>query len=554
MKTYLHYFLVRNLSGKLTDYTRGAVGRRNPFRAGGLEESFKGTENNESLGPMQTAFDISRIISNGTYGGLKAWLSNEKGLLKAPPGIASKVGITPEHIYSKEEIADVIRELKMSYDDYSESKISAANHSNAPTHETVNENRSNETSFNPQQPIIGGLWVDNFDDDSLFGGTSSEEDVDSEESSERSDQSSSDESSVKAFEKTEIPTLNLTSEDDMDTEVDLMLDILAEPKDAMSSRLPIKVFGQGKGETGRSRKSWCNTDSLDISDFHSLVPNPAIEYPFELDEFQKQAVARLEKSECIFVAAHTSAGKTVCAEYAIALARKHCTRAIYTSPIKALSNQKYRDFKVKFEDVGLITGDIQISPDSSCLIMTTEILRSMLYRGADLVRDIEWVIFDEVHYINDSERGVVWEEVIIMLPSFVNLIFLSATTPNTIEFSEWIGRTKKRVVNVIRTDYRPIPLSHNLFAGLKLHKILEGSSSFIVGGYASARKALLSTKNKTADKKGLPPPSRASGSRDMSWQQMGNKQNWNSLVKFLEREALQPTVVFSFSKKVTNFI
>ena len=106
---------------------------------------------------------------------------------------------------------------------------------------------------------------------------------------------------------------------------------------------------------------------------------------------------------------------------------KHCTRAIYTSPIKALSNQKYRDFRLKFgEDVGLITGDMQVGADGSCLVMTTEILRSMLYRGADLIRDIEWVIFDEVHYINDSERGVVWEEVIIMLPDYVNLIFLSA--------------------------------------------------------------------------------------------------------------------------------
>jgi len=82
------------------------------------------------------------------------------------------------------------------------------------------------------------------------------------------------------------------------------------------------------------------------------------------------------------------------------------------------------------------------------LIMTTEILRSMLYRGADLIRDIEWVIFDEVHYINDSERGVVWEEVIIMLPEYVNMIFLSATTPNTIEFSEWIGRTKRPNANL----------------------------------------------------------------------------------------------------------
>jgi len=115
------------------------------------------------------------------------------------------------------------------------------------------------------------------------------------------------------------------------------------------------------------------------------------------------------------------------------------TRAIYTSPIKALSNQKFRDFKEVFEDVGLITGDVQVAPESNCLVVTTEILRSMLYKGADLIRDVEWVIFDEVHYINDLERGVVWEEVIIMLPSHVNMIFLSATVPNVIPFVDWVG-------------------------------------------------------------------------------------------------------------------
>ena len=120
----------------------------------------------------------------------------------------------------------------------------------------------------------------------------------------------------------------------------------------------------------------------------------------------------------MFVAAHTSAGKTVVAEYAIAMAHRNMTKCIYTSPIKALSNQKFRDFKETFKDidVGLITGDVQINPEANCLIMTTEILRSMLYRGADLIRDVEFVIFDEVHYVNDIDRGVVWEEVIIMLP------------------------------------------------------------------------------------------------------------------------------------------
>ena len=115
-------------------------------------------------------------------------------------------------------------------------------------------------------------------------------------------------------------------------------------------------------------------------------------------------------------------GKTVVAEYAIALPQKHMTRTIYTSPIKALSNQKFRDFKETFNDVGLVTGDIQINPTATCLIMTTEILRSMLYNGSDIIRDLEWVIFDEVHYINDAERGVVWEEVLILLPDHVNMV------------------------------------------------------------------------------------------------------------------------------------
>ena len=138
---------------------------------------------------------------------------------------------------------------------------------------------------------------------------------------------------------------------------------------------------------------------------------PAKTYKFTLDPFQSQAVLCIENDQSVLVAAHTSAGKTVVAEYAIALSQKHMTRTIYTSPIKALSNQKFRDFKETFNDVGLVTGDIQINPTATCLIMTTEILRSMLYNGSDIIRDLEWVIFDEVHYINDAERGVVWEEV-----------------------------------------------------------------------------------------------------------------------------------------------
>lgn len=146
--------------------------------------------------------------------------------------------------------------------------------------------------------------------------------------------------------------------------------------------------------------------------------------------------------------------------------------------------------------------------------------------------------------------GVVWEEVIIMLPSYVNLVFLSATTPNMIEFSEWIGRTKQRPVHVIKTDYRPVPLSHYLWAGAKLHKILEGKGSFIEAGYASAAESLLpkSAKNPNkskAEQKGRPP----TGSKQLMWQAPGSKHNWMSLVRFLEKEEMMPSLIFSFSKK-----
>lgn len=175
--------------------------------------------------------------------------------------------------------------------------------------------------------------------------------------------------------------------------------------DALPEKVNFTVTAKAEKPRNEDRKHWAVQIDMTkpFTNFHDVVPNMAMKYPFELDTFQKHAVYHLENGNSVFVAAHTSAGKTVVAEYAIALAAKHMTRAIYTSPIKALSNQKFRDFKDTFEDVGLLTGDVQIKPEASCLIMTTEILRSMLYRGADLIRDVEWVIFDEVHYINDAE-------------------------------------------------------------------------------------------------------------------------------------------------------
>ena len=272
----------------------------------------------------------------------------------------------------------------------------------------------------------------------------------------------------------------------------------SESEDDIDSLLPVEfpaLMPHGPLASSRAKRGgheWAHMVDVnrDITNFRELVPDMAREWPFELDTFQKEAVYHLENGDSVFVAAHTSAGKTVVAEYAIALAAKHMTKAIYTSPIKALSNQKFRDFRNEFEDVGILTGDVQIRPEASCLIMTTEILRSMLYRGADLIRDVEYVIFDEVHYVNDLERGVVWEEVIIMLPEHVSLILLSATVPNTYEFASWVGRTKKKNIFVISTPKRPVPLEHYLWANKGLHKIVNAEKKFLEKGWKDANDAL----------------------------------------------------------------
>ncbi|KAL5639152.1 hypothetical protein ACGC1H_006609 [Rhizoctonia solani] len=348
-----------------------------------------------------------------------------------------------------------------------------------------------------------------------------------------------------------------------------------------------------------AKREWAHVVNVDkpFNNFHELVPDMAHKYPFELDTFQKEAVYHLEMGDSVFVAAHTSAGKTVVAEYAIGLAAKHMTRTIYTSPIKALSNQKYRDFKTTYgsANVGILTGDVQINPEANCLVMTTEILRSMLYKGADLIRDVEFVVFDEVHYVNDAERGVVWEEVIIMLPDHVNIILLSATVPNTKEFAEWVGRTKKKDIYVISTPKRPVPLEHYLYAGREMYKIVDASGKWLGNGYKDAGEALRRKQDKEREAAGLapvqrvgarggrgaaaqqpqrgrgggggggrggppqrgggqrggPPASRGShmGSTGPRSHQQQDKNLWVHLVGHLKKKSLLPVVIFTLSKK-----
>ncbi|CAE7663932.1 SKI2 [Symbiodinium necroappetens] len=211
-----------------------------------------------------------------------------------------------------------------------------------------------------------------------------------------------------------------------------------QSEDLAASAAASAASASKAAKTRPRAREWAHEDDWDVSGFQAEVPEPALHFPFELDpRFQKRAVRRVERSEHVMVAAHTSAGKTawssedseVVAEYAVAHALRLGMRTIYTSPIKALSNQKFQEFTRRFEglgSVGIVTGDVTVNPEASCVIMTTEILRSMLYRGDKGLNQVKWVIFDEVHYVNDADRGVVWEEVIILLPPEARMLQTAA--------------------------------------------------------------------------------------------------------------------------------
>ena len=163
--------------------------------------------------------------------------------------------------------------------------------------------------------------------------------------------------------------------------------------------------------------------------------------PFRPDRFQRDAVASFSAGHSVVVTAPTGAGKTLVAEAAIALVKSRGLRSFYTTPIKALSNQKFADFKAEYgEDaVGLLTGDNVINGDAPIVVMTTEVLRNMIYADSTALEGLGVVILDEVHYLQDRQRGSVWEEVIIHLPAAVPIVALSATVANAAEFTDWVA-------------------------------------------------------------------------------------------------------------------
>jgi superfamily II RNA helicase len=267
--------------------------------------------------------------------------------------------------------------------------------------------------------------------------------------------------------------------------------------------------------------------NIKTKDCEVLNKDPPIIFPYELDTFQKNAINSIEEGNHVLVTAHTSAGKTTIAQYAISKALADGKKVVYTSPIKTLSNQKYFDFKQEYESVGILTGDIKQNPEADCIVMTTEILRNMLFRGNEFISELEYVIFDEVHYINDRDRGHVWEETIVMLPKHIKIIMLSATIQNSKSFAEWIALIKNHNVDLISTPFRPIPLKHYIYHNNNKHLILNENNKFnpiiyqkIYSEYIKKFKLRKSYKN-----------------------------GFNKFIIFLKQKNLFPCIFFCFSRK-----
>ncbi|MDH4113251.1 MAG: DEAD/DEAH box helicase, partial [Actinomycetota bacterium] len=275
----------------------------------------------------------------------------------------------------------------------------------------------------------------------------------------------------------------------------------------------------------------------------------AAQFPFELDEFQVQAAEAVDAGMSVLVAAPTGSGKTVVAEFAIERALDRGGKAFYTTPLKALSNQKFGDLSAKHGTarVGLLTGDNAINPDAPVVVMTTEVLRNMLYERSDTLSGLESVVMDEVHYLQDPYRGAVWEEVLIHLPLSVSVVCLSATISNAEEFGEWIG-TLRGETKVIIEERRPVPLEHHYLIGHRLHPMhVEQDGVPIPNPYViSLDQNELRTKTYYRRSSGYPQHQRISRPRE------GHRRVYvprrSEVVDVLEEHGMLPAIYFVFSR------
>src|SRR6195952_1757493 len=295
-----------------------------------------------------------------------------------------------------------------------------------------------------------------------------------------------------------------------------------------------------------------------LADFASVLE-------FELDDFQVRACHELEAGHSVLVAAPTGSGKTIVGEFAVHLALQTGRKAFYTTPIKALSNQKFNDLVRRYgaDKVGLLTGDNSINGEAPIVVMTTEVLRNMLYAGSRTLTDLGWVVMDEVHYLADRMRGAVWEEVIIHLPESVALVSLSATVSNAEEFGEWLGTVRGETTTIVE-ERRPVPLYQHVIVGRRMFDLFadEGGDPSEIEGHEPfqtapqeppkvnpqllrvARDDFASGRIKDRRvKRGGKQPYRGRGTTRGVW-----SPTRSDVVEQLDRAGLLPAIVFIFSR------
>ena len=271
--------------------------------------------------------------------------------------------------------------------------------------------------------------------------------------------------------------------------------------------------------------------------------------PFTLDDFQQRACQALETGHGVLVCAPTGAGKTVVGEFAVHLALAAGRKCFYTTPIKALSNQKHNDLVARYgpERIGLLTGDQSINGDGDVVVMTTEVLRNMLYANSPVLYGLSFVVMDEVHFLADRMRGAVWEEVILHLPDDVRLVSLSATVSNAEEFGGWI-QTVRGDTTVVVDEHRPVPLWQHVMVGKRLFDLFDYRAS---GAAKSGRELLVDPEllRHIAN--------RREADRLADWQPRGRGRGRPSIYRppgrpdvigTLDREGLLPAITFIFSR------
>ncbi|MEV4879023.1 DEAD/DEAH box helicase [Streptomyces cyaneofuscatus] len=281
-------------------------------------------------------------------------------------------------------------------------------------------------------------------------------------------------------------------------------------------------------------------------------------YEFGLDPFQIEACQALEAGKGVLVAAPTGSGKTIVGEFAVHLALEQGRKCFYTTPIKALSNQKFADLVKRYgaDKVGLLTGDNSVNSEAPVVVMTTEVLRNMLYAGSQSLSGLGYVVMDEVHYLSDRFRGAVWEEVIIHLPESVTLVSLSATVSNAEEFGDWLD-TVRGSTEVIVSEHRPVPLWQHVMAGRKMYDLFEEATDH--GGRGAGRREVnpdLVRLARQENQQGYNPRDRRRGKMireaDRERERRQRSRIWTpgrpEVIDRLDNEGLLPAITFIFSR------